>query len=265
MNQRSTERKATRLAATAVAVEVDSYRVIENFSEQLSAGECVGLLGGNGVGKSSLLRVLAGIAQPVAGEVLLDEVSLNDYPDKERAKQIAYLSQQRHCPWPVQVSELVALGRLPQRARWAKLSDEDQQAINDAMQRCEVLGLRHRPVNSLSGGELARVLLARALAVGADCLLVDEPTAGLDPAHQLQVMSVLRQEAERGKAVLAVIHDLSLAMQYCDRVWLLHDQGLLNSGQPKAVLSDRHLAQAYGIKVARSEHAITATERVTAE
>lgn len=262
MIQTQSAKKITTLAASGVVVEIDRNRVVEGFSAQLNGGECVGLLGANGVGKSSLLRVLAAVEQPAAGIVLLNDGPLREYTDKQRARQIAYMAQQRYCPWPILVSELVALGRLPQRARWAKISDEDMQAIDSAMLRCEVQSLHDRPVNTLSGGELARVLLARTLAVGADCLLVDEPTAGLDPAHQLQVMSVLKQEAQNGTAVLAVIHDLSLAAQYCDRIWLLHDQGLLASGQPDEVLSDNNLALAYGVKVSRSDHAITATQRL---
>lgn len=242
---------ASVLEARALQHSLGGRPVITGFDGQLRAGELVGLLGANGSGKSTLLRLLGGLLPPDQGEVLLDSRSLSDLTAARRARRIAWLAQTRHCPWPLRVDELVALGRLPHRAPWASLTDADQAAVSAALRACEVEDMRHRLVTSLSGGELARVLLARALSVGADVLLADEPVAGLDPAHQLQVMQTLHEQARQGRAVLVVLHDLSLARRYCDRLWLLHEGHLIASGEPDAVLSDAHLATAFCVTVLR--------------
>ncbi|HXG28067.1 MAG TPA: ABC transporter ATP-binding protein, partial [Nevskiales bacterium] len=156
------------------------------------------------------------------------------------------------CHWPMPVAQVVALGRLPHRAPWARVPPADAAAVQRALQAADVAHLADRPVTQLSGGERARVLLARALAVEARVLLADEPTAGLDPAHQLGVMEVLRRRAQSGAGVVVVLHDLTLAARFCDRLLLLGEGRVVADGAAEQVLTEQNLAQVYGIEAHRA-------------
>jgi len=151
------------------------------------------------------------------------------------------------------VEKLVALGRLPHRGSWSGSSD-DSNAISHAMRATDTIEFRHRTMATLSGGERMRVMLARALTVEAPVLLADEPVAALDPYHQLHVMGVLRETTRRGKAVIAVLHDLTLAARFCDRLVLLHDGAVLAEGSPPGVLTEGNLEAAYSIAFVRGRH-----------
>ena len=253
MNTR--QRIAPFLEAEQVDVVLDGRRIVTDISAALHTGEVVGLLGANGAGKSTIMKALAGLLPVAAGRVSLQGCDLKDWQATARARELAYMPQSRVCPWPLHVQELVALGRLPSQAMLSGLSAVDHAAIEEAMQRCEVTQFRQRSVTTLSGGEFARVLLARTLAVGADTLLLDEPAAGLDPAHQLAVMELLREQAQRGCAVLVILHDLSLASRHCDRLWLLDQGRLTATGAPAEVLSDANLARVFSVAVERTPHA----------
>lgn len=238
---------STLLAAENLSVALGGRDILRGVSLHLGRGEVLGLLGANGAGKTTLLRALAGLLPVKAGAVLWQQRPLSAIPTRERAQQLAYLAQSRECHWPLSVSDLVALGRLPFRAPWAELRDSDSAAIEQAMRDAGVSQLAPQALTALSGGERARALLARALACMPAALLADEPTAGLDPAHQLNVMRILRARAAQGAAVLVVLHDLSLAARFCDRLLLLHDGRVLARGAPAEVLTPAHLAQSYGI------------------
>ena len=235
------------LEARSLTVALGAREVLRGVSLQLRPGEVLGLLGANGAGKTTLLRALAGLLPIKSGDVLWRTAPLTSLPPRERAQQLAYLAQSRECHWPLSVGDLVALGRLPFRAPWAELRDSDRAAVARAMQDADVAALARQPLTALSGGERARALLARALAGEPAALLADEPTAGLDPAHQLSVMRILRARAEKGAAMLVVLHDLSLAARFCDRLLLLHEGRVLAAGTPAEVLTPAHLAQGYGI------------------
>ena len=152
------------------------------------------------------------------------------------------------------VDHIVGLGRIPHLSPWRQLGPDDEAAINTAIELTDSAHLRDRITTTLSGGERARVMLARALAVEAPYLLADEPVASLDPYHQLQVMDILQDQARRGTGVLVVLHDLSLAMRYCDQVVLLLDGRVLAVGPPSDVMSDDNLQQAFSISAARWQH-----------
>lgn len=241
------------IEAKGVAIRFGPTSVLEDVDLATRGGEIVGLIGPNGSGKTTLLRVLANLRAPEAGRVHYAGRTAAEIGARELSRQIAYLAQGGTVHWPMRVETLVALGRLPHRRPFQGLDAADRLAIERAMTAADVTGLRTRTMGQVSGGERMRVLLARALAVDAPVLLADEPIAALDPLHQLQVMELLRAIAGKGRSVIVVLHDLALAMRFCDRLVLLACGGILAEGSPAQVLTDAHVAQAYGVEVVRGE------------
>ena len=228
-----------------VSVTLGDRHVVEDVSADL-AGGVIGLIGPNGAGKSTLVRAIAGLI-PSEGAILIDGTSVAALPLRERARRIAYLPQGQSVHWPLTVERLVALGRLPHLAPFARPGATDAAAIEQALMRTELLDLRDRPIDELSGGERARTLLARALAVEAPLLLADEPLAALDPAHQIEVMALLRAEAARGATVIAVLHDLTIAARWCDRLLLIDHGRLVSDGSPTEVLTADRIGSVYKV------------------
>ncbi|MGQ9658577.1 MAG: ABC transporter ATP-binding protein [Thermochromatium sp.] len=247
----------TLLALEAVTVQLGGRTLVHELSFQIGAGELVGLIGPNGAGKSTILKAIAQLL-PYRGQIQLQGKPLDRIPARERARQLAYLGQDDHLQWPISVADLVALGRHPYHGGWwpgvGRLTDEDRQGIEAALHATHVWSLRARASDTLSGGERARVRLARALAVGAPLLLADEPVAALDPHHQLKVMELLRAQVQQGKSVILVLHDLTLASRFCDRLLLLHEGRTLAAGTVETVLSPQHLRLAYGIEVVMGQY-----------
>ena len=228
-----------------VTVCLGGANVVSGVSADL-AGGVIGLIGPNGAGKSTLVRAMAGLV-PAAGRILIDGAAVSALPPGERARRIAYLPQGQIVHWPLTIERLVALGRLPHLAPFARPGEADARAIEQALVRTELRELRDRPIDQLSGGERARALLARALAVEAPLLLADEPLAALDPAHQIEVMALLREEAARGATVIAVLHDLTLAARWCDRLLLIDRGRLVADGAPRSVLTPERIGSVYGV------------------
>lgn len=242
------------LRAEAVDVDLDRAPVLRGVDITVAGGELVGLIGPNGSGKSTLLRALPGLIRLRGGRVLLGERELHGLTRRERARRIAYLPQYGASHWPLTVERLVALGRLPHQGPWQEPSDHDRAAIERAMNATDITHLAGRVITHLSGGERLRVHLARALATEPEVLLADEPVAALDPYHQLQAMELLRGTADRGGAVLVVLHELSLALRYCDRLVLLDGGRVVASGSPAGVLDDTRLAEVYQVTTLRGRH-----------
>ncbi|KPL55368.1 ABC transporter [Prosthecomicrobium hirschii] len=238
----------TALETRALCVALDGRPVLDRIDLALQAGEFVGLIGPNGAGKSTLLRALAGLLPTRGGTIVLDGRPLARLPAGARARRIAYVAQAREVAWSLDVEAVVGLGRLPHRAAFAPETRGDRAAIDAALATMALDGLRGHRVDRLSGGELARVLIARALAQDAELLLADEPAAGLDPAHQIALMTVFRRLAGAGRTVLASLHDLNLAARWCDRVIVLAGGRIVATGAPEAVLDARLLASVYGIE-----------------
>ncbi len=238
----------TMLETQGVCITLGGRKVLDNVGLRVGGGEMLGLLGPNGAGKTTLLKVLAGLTGPA--RVLLDGTDAGLLTPSQRARAVSYLPQGNDVHWPMPAIDVVALGRHPHGPGNAR----DRDAIARALAETDSHSVAHRPVNTLSGGERARVLLARALAVEAPVLLADEPVAHLDPGHQLQVLALLRRRAEAGDAVVVVLHDLALAARFCHRVLVLDQGRVVADGRPAATLDDALLAGVYGITVLRGEY-----------
>ncbi len=237
------------LTAESISVVRGVKTLVDNVSLDLRANELVGLIGPNGAGKSTLLSTLAGLNPPDAGRVVLQGKAIDTYSGNERAKRLGWMEQLASAHWPVSVEHLVTLGRIPYLSRWQSISNDDRLLVRDIMEATDCLMLKDQPVTTLSGGELTRVMLARALAAEPNVLLADEPTAALDIGHQLQTMALLRGFCSHGRAGVVVLHDLSLAARYCDRLFMLNQSKLVASGLPSEVLSPEHIRDVYGVEV----------------
>jgi iron complex transport system ATP-binding protein len=235
------------LEVKGATVRLGTRAVLRDFSTRIRPGEFVVVIGPNGAGKSTALRLLAGLIAPGEGRVTVDGADIGGLAPKALAKRIAYLPQDRVVHWAMAAERVVALGRLPHRSFAAGEDVNDAKAIEAAMTRMDVWDLRDRPVTELSGGERARVLVARALAQEAGFLIADEPSAGLDPAHGLALFLELSRLAREGHGVVAALHDLSLAFRFASRVILLTDGHCLIDGPPAQVLTKENLATAFEI------------------
>ena len=219
------------LQAEGLGLVLGGRRVVDQVSLALAPGQWAALVGPNGAGKSSLLSLLAGLKLPDAGRVLLDGRPLADWPARARGQRLAWLSQQGEADGELAGADVVGLGRLPHQGLFGAPSAADAAAVQAAMAETASAAFAQRRLSALSGGERQRVLLARALAVQAPVLLLDEPTTHLDAPHQRALVRSLVQRARAGCAVLAVLHDLNLALA-ADRLLVLHQGRLVADGPP---------------------------------
>lgn len=236
-----------KLHASDVVVRLSDRLVVDGAALDLHAGELTVLIGPNGAGKTTLMRALAGLV-PAEGRIDIDGRSLAALTVRERAQRIAYLPQGHVFHWPMPVAEVVALGRYPYADAFSPLTDTDRHAVAKAMAATATEGFATRAVTTLSGGERARVALARALACEAPILLADEPTTSLDPRHQLVVMELLAGAAHNGGAVLAIGHDLALAARFADRILIMERGRLVADGLPRDVLTVERIAAVFGVE-----------------
>lgn len=240
------------LTCEDIDVAIGTKTVLHGVRVAIRPGLLTGILGCNGAGKSTLLRTLLGYIQPSRGAILLGGRPLGGWGDRERAARVAYIAQGYSVQWPMQVEHVVALGRMPYgygRGMGVRgLNGRDRRRVEAAMANAGVGHLGGRGFDTLSGGERARVMLARALVGEPAVLLADEPLAGLDPAYQLRVSTLLRQQARIGRAVALVLHDLSIAARFCDEIVLLHKGRVLAAGAPRAVLTRDNLSAGFGIE-----------------
>lgn len=242
------------LTAQAICVVRDGVRILEAVDFSLKRGEVLGLLGPNGAGKTTLLSALAGVLPTDAGVISIDGVQAEQLNHQRKAQRVAYLPQDAPVHWPLTVESVVALGRLPFRRVAANSAADDAAAIEQALVLTEMTDYRHRTLNTLSGGERMRALVARMLAVQADVLLADEPVTGLDPYFQLEFMDLFVAQAQAGRGVALVLHDLALASRYCDRVLLLDQGRVVGEGTPGEILSESNLQRVYGVEAVHGEH-----------
>lgn len=240
-----------RITAESVTVKIGTATLLDDVSMTAEPGWFLGLVGPNGAGKSTLLRTLAGLRDSTHGAVRYDGKLRGELMPHQLSQELAYLSQRGPVAWPLTVERLVALGRIPHLQGWGAHDEQGAAAIEGALMDADLLHLRDRVVDTLSGGELARTLLARALAVGGVALLADEPVAALDPYHQLQVMEILRERADAGQTVIVVLQEITLAARFCDRLLLLDRGRIAAVGTTEQVLTDQNLHATYRVSAVR--------------
>ncbi len=237
----------TELRAEDVRVRVSGSVLLDDVTLSLQGGELVAVLGPNGAGKTTLLRALLGLIRRDGGSVTLDGAEVDRLAPDARARRMAYLPQRRPLAWPAPVQDVVVLGRFAHGAALGKLDARDARAVAAALAACDLAALAARPTDTLSGGELARVHIARALAAETDLLLADEPVTSLDPRHQLRIAAHLRRYVDAGGGALVVLHDVALAARIADRLVFLRDGRIVSDGAPADTLTAGLLAEVYGV------------------
>lgn len=237
------------LSANSLALSYNGHNVVEDFNLSIAPKTIVGLIGPNGSGKTTILRALAGLIEPRAGAALVEGTRASTLDKRLRARKVGWVPQQENAAWPLTVVEVVRLGRAPHRGWLMPFTEKDMQIVEHALARADLLDLKHRPVNKLSGGEFQRVLIARVLAQEPEALLLDEPTASLDVHHQVQVLDLVRDLVhEKGLSVVMAIHDLNLAARYCDQLVLLHQGRQVSVGAPEEVLTPENLRAVFNVE-----------------
>ena len=236
-----------------VRIRLGAAEILRDVSFDAGAGEFIVLLGPNGAGKTTLLRAIAGVI-PHDGRIEIAGEELASMPARLRARRVAFLPQGHVTHWPLAARDVVAIGRMPHAASLQSLQPADDAAIERALAAVDAADVAHRPVTELSGGERARVALARALAIEAPLLLADEPISALDSGHQLAVMGLLRDLAVRAHCVIVALHDLTLATRFATRSIVLHQHGIVADGRPAEVLSAELLESVFGIRAHTVEH-----------
>jgi iron complex transport system ATP-binding protein len=236
---------------------------LSKVSMSVPQGTLYTVLGPNGSGKSTLLRALMGGVGIESGGALVDGIPIADWKRKELARLVGVVAQSEAITFPITVRELVAMGRYPHMGALSPERATDSEAISRALERCDVVALTDRFATDLSGGELQRVRIARALAQEPRHLALDEPTASLDIAHEMEILELLRRSVDGGTTVLLVTHHLDAAARFADRMLLLDGGGVAAEGTPAEVLRADVLGRVYGWEVDVREDPVTGSLRVT--
>ncbi|KPK22139.1 MAG: hypothetical protein AMJ76_00715 [Dehalococcoidia bacterium SM23_28_1] len=237
---------------------------LRQVSLSLAAGELLGVVGPNGSGKSTLIRAITRLVRPLGGDIRLDGKEVGRLSQRELARWAAVVPQNPYLPDAFTVLEVALMGRTPHLGLLQSEGRADLAAVRRALEQTDTWHLAGRRMGELSGGERQRVVVARALAQETPLLLLDEPTAHLDMGHQAAVLDLVRRLCRtEGKAVLAAVHDLSLAGQYCDRLVMLNEGRVVGEGEPEEVLSPELLTSVYGTRVSVFSHPLTGRPVVT--
>ncbi|MBU1346481.1 MAG: ABC transporter ATP-binding protein [Alphaproteobacteria bacterium] len=237
------------LSCTDLGVAIGSKTILSGVGLSIDVGKVTAIVGPNGAGKSTLLSCLAGLRDPTSGRVLLDAAAMTGMKPRDRARLLAFLPQTPEIAWSVEARTLIELGRTPFTGARGQ-TGEDRAAVDRAMAAANVEALEHRIVDTLSGGERARVLIARALAGEPEWLLADEPLTGLDPAHQLDAAALFRRLADDGVGVIITLHDLSMAQRLSDRIIVLAEGGVMADAPSATAFTPELLKRAYGVETA---------------
>ena len=238
----------------AVSVEISGRRLVDQVTMSVRQGEVLALVGPNGAGKSTLMKVVSGDLPPTHGDVLIDGRSISDFQPKDLALRRAVLPQQTFLQFSFTTREVIEMGRSARQGRAER--ERDEEVVGAAMARTETVELQQRTFPTLSGGEQARVTLARVLAQEAPILLLDEPTAALDLSHQQMVMEIARDLAREGSTVVAILHDLNLAASYADKMAIMHHGKLATFAEPWEALDPVLLSDVFDCPIAVARHPV---------
>lgn len=238
-----------------VSFEVPGRMLLSPLSLTFPPGKVTALIGHNGSGKSTLLKMLGRHHAATAGEVLLNDLPVEQWASKAFARQVAYLPQQLPAAEGMTVRELVAIGRYPWHGALGRYGQEDRDRVEEAITLVGLKPFAARLVDSLSGGERQRAWLAMLVAQNSRCLLLDEPTSALDIAHQVEVLALIqRLSRERGLTVIAVLHDINMAARYCDHLVALRGGKMIAAGSEEAIMQPAVLQEIYGIPMGILPH-----------
>ncbi|MBC8993969.1 MULTISPECIES: ABC transporter ATP-binding protein [Micromonospora] len=236
------------LSTRDLVVGYEGRTVLDGLDLDLPADTFTVIVGPNACGKSTLLRTMARLLTPRRGAVLLDGAAIRDLPTRDVARRLGVLPQSPLVPEGITVADLVGRGRQPYQRWWRQWSAEDGRAVEEAMRLADVAGLADRAVDTLSGGQRQRVWIAMTLAQDTDALLLDEPTTYLDLAHQVEVLDLLhRLRAERGRTVVAVLHDLNQAARYAGHLIAMRDGAVVAAGEPREILTADLVRDVFGL------------------
>ena len=252
------------LSARNITVTYDDRVAVRDVSLQVEPGRVIAIIGANGAGKSTLLRALNGSVPVTSGEILLDGQSIKTYSRRAVARRIAVVAQEPELRFPVTVMDFVLGGRYAWSNAWGWENARDIQIVIEVLGETALHEFAHRLMNELSGGERQRVVLARALATQAKILLLDEPTANLDLAHQATMLALVRTRCDRGQtAAVVVTHDINLAAEFADQILLLKDGRTIAGGAPSEVLTAERLQEVFDLRVLVDAHPISGAPRIT--
>lgn len=247
------------LAVEQLQLAYQNKTIIQNLTLSLPSNKIIALIGPNGCGKSTLLKALARLLKAKQGKVTNQAVDIWQLSAKSYAKTLAFLPQQHLVPEGIRVRELVAYGRSPYLNLWGKMSEQDEQIVEQAMKTTQIQELADRLASDLSGGQQQRVFLAMTLAQDTEIILLDEPTTYLDLNHQAELMNIIRCLQQQGKTVITVLHDLNQACRYCDYLVVLKQGELIAQGSPKEVMTESLLKQVFDLNVEIHQDPISQT------
>lgn len=226
------------------------HEILRSITQEISEGCFTSILGPNGSGKTTMLRLMMRILDPDRNAVRLQGKDIHEYRRKDLARRIGSVPQQTDTSYPYSVYEMVMMGRYPHKRRLESLNWRDHEVVRSSLKTTDVCHLRRHGIHEISGGELQRVVIARALAQEPEILALDEPTSHLDPHHQLAILGLLRRlVTEQGISIICVLHDLNSAMRFSDQVMLLNHGRIVHAGTPEAALTADHIHEVYGINV----------------
>jgi iron complex transport system ATP-binding protein len=251
------------LEAQNISIKYGVCAVVEDVSFKLEAGKIIALLGANGAGKTTLLKALNGGLPAAKGSVLLDGKELKNYSRREIARRMAVIAQETETKFPVSVLEFVLAGRFAHGTAFGWETAADLAIAVDSLRQCDLANYEARQMNQLSGGERQRVVLARSLATQAKVLLLDEPTANMDLAHQALMFRLVRERCRNEAAAIVITHDLNLASEFADEIILLKNGRIAAKGAAGEVLTEDNLETVFGVKVLLDENPVSRKRRVT--
>ncbi|MDQ2746405.1 MAG: ABC transporter ATP-binding protein [Acidobacteriota bacterium] len=238
--------------------------VVQMVSFELKAGKIIALLGANGAGKTTILKSLNGSLRVANGAILLHGKRIETYSRREIAREIAVIAQETETKFPVSVSDFVLAGRFAHGAAFGWETERDLQIARQSLERCDLQSYANRSMNQLSGGERQRVVLARALATEAKILLLDEPTANLDLAHQSLLFRLIKERCQScERAAIVITHDLNLAAEFADEIILLKNGAIQSKGESREVLTAENLREVFNVQVLLDENPASGKRRIT--